>query len=302
MPNLKFLVTCTKSDLWMTKICIASIRYYYPSNEIFVIKDKLLGDFSINELVKFWNVDEITYETDMFGISASKMFFYVDENFGDDFFMVLDSDIVLMGQLDFDEFDFDVAVSVEYEKEPSRQIIRDLYFDITEMQKYGYNFPGYFFNAGQLVCKRGFLFKWKDELSEYFDFKKLPRWIKLDILPKHDQSLINYFFPKLESEKKLKIGKFDFMIWTGWESANKFSLKEIRETGVPYLLHYAGAYRNKYVSKMARPDILNYFRDFYYSRIPYGGLISNTQNVINFIEYYVFSFLRTVKRIIKTRK
>ena len=50
MSKLKFLVTCTKDDLWMTKLCIASIRYFYPINEIYLIKDLVHEKYFLYDL------------------------------------------------------------------------------------------------------------------------------------------------------------------------------------------------------------------------------------------------------------
>ena len=127
----------------------------------------------------------------------------------------------------------------------------------------------------------------------------MPRWIKLDILPKHDQSLINYLIPKLESSDKLRTGKFNFMIWTGWETSNKYSLDEITKNGVPFLLHYAGAFRNKYVKKMVRPDILFFFREFYYSRIPNGRIINIVLNIYYLFLFYFILLLRSFNKYLK---
>jgi hypothetical protein len=270
MRELKFLIVCPKSQDWMAKLCVASIRYFYPENEIYIIKDNALGKFSIDEMIKYWSVREIKYDTDVFGMSGAKMFFYADPVQEDAHYLVLDSDIVLLGRIPFGEDDFDVAISVEYKEDPRQQELKDLYFDVDQISTLGYRYPGYFFNAGQFVCRRGFLHHRREDLARYFDFDHFPRWKRLDILPRYDQSWINMYLPMMEEQGNLKIAKRDFMIWTGWEDVNKWTLDDIKNRKVPYLLHYAGAYRNQYLRKMIRPDILRFFQKYYYSRIPGG--------------------------------
>jgi hypothetical protein len=295
MSPLKFLVVCPKSQDWLSKICIASIRYFYPENEIYYIKDKLQGDFSISDLEKYWSVKELKYDTSVFGMSGAKMFFYADPVQEDDHYLVLDADIVLLGQLPLKDPNADVIVSVEYEENPYQESIRDLYFDVDKLANVGYHYPGYFFNAGQIFCKRGFLHHYKDELAKYFDFENFPRWKRLDILPKYDQAFLNMYLPMMEEEGNLSIAKEDFMIWTGWDKVNKWTLDEIKNGHVPHLLHYAGALRNQYLQKMIRPDILNFFQNFYYSRIPGGKFIL----IIGQIYYATVYYFR--KALLKIR-
>jgi hypothetical protein len=299
MSPLKFLVVCPKSQDWMSKICIASIRYFYPDNEIFYIKDDIQGEFSISDLEKYWSVKEMRYNTSFFGMSGAKMFFYADPVQEEDLYLVLDADIVLLGKLPLNESNADVIVSAEYEANPNQQSLRDLYFEINRLTDIGYQYPGYFFNAGQIFCKRGFLHDRKNELAKYFDFENFPRWKRLDILPRCDQSFLNMYLPMMEKDGKLTIAKENFMIWTGWDIVNKWTLDEIKNGQVPFLLHYAGAFRDQYLKKMIRPDILYFFQDFYYSRIPGGKFKLFIGEKYFIASYYFRQLIIKIRRIIK---
>ena len=52
--DIKVIIAVNKTDLWFCRICIASIRFYYPDVEIYIIKDELNGFFSTNEMEKLW--------------------------------------------------------------------------------------------------------------------------------------------------------------------------------------------------------------------------------------------------------
>lgn len=285
--SLKFAVFSTKNDLWFAKICVASIRYYYPDNTIYFVKDELLGEFDIGELINFWDVVELSYDTNKFGISGAKMFFYCDEILDDDYCLVLDADIILIGRLTEPSSNSDIGISIESEEDPCTNRIRDLYFDVNEPLLQPYVYPGYFFNAGQIFCRRGGLNSHKAELSRYFDFCNYPRWKRLDILPKHDQALLNYYFSKLDVASDLNICKMDFMIWTGWERSKEFSLVDVMSGKLPFLLHYAGEKRNRYLKNLKRSDLLQFFNNYYYSKIPYG-IVINGFNTFRFGLKYFF--------------
>lgn len=67
-------IICHKLDFFLTKIAVASIRYYYPNVEINLIKDELNGDFSTRDLEKYFNVNIIYIEKRKFGWTSAKVF------------------------------------------------------------------------------------------------------------------------------------------------------------------------------------------------------------------------------------
>ena len=47
----KIIVVITYKTLYFfTRICIASVRYFYPDADIYIIKDNLAGEFNTAEL------------------------------------------------------------------------------------------------------------------------------------------------------------------------------------------------------------------------------------------------------------
>ncbi len=55
-------IICHKLDFFLTKIAVASIRYYYPDVEINLIKDELNGDFATKDLEKYFKVKIVQLE------------------------------------------------------------------------------------------------------------------------------------------------------------------------------------------------------------------------------------------------
>ena len=49
-------IPCTRGDFRLTRICVASIRYWYSDIPIVLIKDLMNGDFDTTEVEKHFNV------------------------------------------------------------------------------------------------------------------------------------------------------------------------------------------------------------------------------------------------------
>lgn len=272
---INILVCCNKKDYFLTKICVGSIRYYYPEARICILKDEANGAFDTSELEQSWNVQTIGYPEKDFGWSGSKMFFYTDPRFKGERWLVIDSDIVLIGKL-LDEswaadFEDDIIVSPEETTDARNDWFTRTYFNIgkIEQQYPDYVFQRYTFNCGQMFCRPGFIER--SDIGEFFDFERFPRWKRLDIMPLVDQSLFNFLLPRMEQQGRLKLGKHPYMYWSESPLVAGLPLEKIREgTHYPALIHWAGALRIEDISKMTRPDILNFFEDFYYSKVTGG--------------------------------
>lgn len=276
---MNILVCCNKRDYFLTKICVASIRYYYPQIPIYILKDDSNGAFDTSELENTWDVSKIEYPEKKFGWSASKMFFYTDLRFSGKNFLVLDSDIVLIGRM-LDEpwaksFDEDVIISPEATLDPTTEWFTRTYFDLQVIRKEypDYEFQRYTFNCGQMFCKPGFIDR--SDVAAYFDFENFPRWKRLDLMPLVDQSLFNFMLPRMEKQGRLKVGKYPFMYWSESQEVRDITLDKVLDgKSLPMLIHWAGALRVRDTSKMTRPDILAFFETFYYSKVP-GGKIKH---------------------------
>ena len=57
--DLTIVVCCHKKDYFLARICVASIRYYYPSILIELVKDEGNGKFNTTELEKNLHVKAV---------------------------------------------------------------------------------------------------------------------------------------------------------------------------------------------------------------------------------------------------
>ena len=67
----------------------------------------------------------------------------------------------------------------------------------------------------------------------------------------------------------------------------------------PLLIHWAGALRIPLINKMTRGDILAFFEDFYYSKIPVSWIKVNGRKIKPFLIFHFKKIVYTpLKRLI----
>ena len=297
---MKILICCNKKDFFLTRICVSSIRYYYPEVDIYILKDYLNGEFSSLELEKSWNVKMLDLGIRKYGWSAAKMHFLFSQCFPNEKIFVLDSDIVFVGKLleslYSSAINFDFTVNADFHDNPHDDWVSVHYYDIDYLNSIdpNFKFPGYFFNGGQLIVTTGKIKQ--NEVIEHFDLSLFPYWKNSKYLPFVDQSLLNYIIPKKEQAGEITVNKQQFMIWSEGSESRNLDLESVKD-GEKYMLlvHWAGATRVPLLKKMTRSDILVLFENYYYSKVKFGILKQHLRKVIPFMDFY----LRTTYRLIK---
>jgi hypothetical protein len=294
MP-IKILIAVNKKDLWFCRICVASVRYFYPDIEIFLFKDEINGQFSTLEIEENWNVSLYRSNISSFGYGASKTFFLLDM-FKDDEYLILDSDIIFVSPFIesitkeyFCENDLVINADVE---NPEEDWIKNVYFNIEEVKKYdsSYEYPGYFFNTGQVFIRGG---KIKDSDLEYCFNRTYPYWMNYELFPLVDQSVYNYVFPKMEKQGNLKIGKAKFMHWSESSFVDKLNIQDIIGKNLNCgLIHWAGVFRHPVLKGMTRSDLLRYFENYYYSKISFSKFKQKSR----LVKFLLHSFQERFKR------
>jgi hypothetical protein len=291
IDQLTIVVCCNKNDFFLARICIASIRYYYPSINIELIKDPGNGKVNSREVEKYFNVKIVDLKIKKMGWSGAK-FHYLYQMPEGKKVLILDPDIVFIGPflerllpaIALCEY----VVSADENGVPDKHWARITYFDIEAIQKAypGYEYPGYFFNAGQIFLTTGAIAR--KDLDEFFNPLEYPFWKKQELFPLVDQSVYNYLLPALEADRKIRVGKEKFMIWGKSKELNSISLADIANKTVQSgLVHWAGCQRFKTVTKMSRGDILNFFEVYYYSKVRMGTTIHKLRKIIPSLDFYI---------------
>lgn len=269
MKANKVVVACFKKDLFLLRPCVASIRYWYPDVEIYLIKDFIQGPFSTHEIEKAFDVKIFPSSRKNFGWPWSKLAVILHEERNK--YLFLDSDVVLLGKvLDrLNAFDDDFIVTGGQEDQWSFNV-NTHYIDMKKMESFdpSYRFPGFTFNGGHIVMTSGLLKE--ADFEQVIGFGEAIVNKHPDIFKHGDQGPLNYGFAKAAQEEKIKLRYEDFWIWAGTPEAQQIDLNAIKtKTGIPYVLHWAGLKPVDF-RKYMRYDILKFYENYYYSKVPGG--------------------------------
>lgn len=269
MKANKVAIACFKKDLFLLRPCVASIRYWYPDVEIYLIKDYIQGRFSTSEIESAFNVKIFPASRKNFGWPWSKLAVILHEK--KDKYLFLDSDVVLLGKVlhRLNEFDDDFIVTGGQEDVSSFNV-NTHYIDMKKIKSFdpSYRFPGFTFNGGHIIMTSGMLKE--DDFESVIDFGPSIINKRPDIFKHGDQGPLNYGFVKAAQKEKIKLRYEDFWIWAGTPEAQKLELESIKnKIGTPYVLHWAGL-KPVDVRNYKRYDILKFYEGFYYSKVPGG--------------------------------
>lgn len=274
-PIDRILITCCQRDFWLTRICVASIRYWYPDIPIGLIKDTSLGDFSTVELEEVWKVSSVLAPDPPRGCYTKLEAFHLP---GRERILMLDSDIVFLGRvlelLEARDEDFVVnwGGTRPLSDEEKRRYASNGYYDMDRLREFlpGFVVPDYFFNAGQMLITTSLVPR-----------ERVEGWLKgtpprqavrhSEFVFCEDQGILNIVLGGMAQEGRCSLGICDFVRWSIHpEMVRSIDLGEIRERrGIPALLHWAER-KSFFKSGLIRGDILGFFEDYYYSRITQG--------------------------------
>jgi hypothetical protein len=267
-------IACYKNDVRLARILATSIRKWYPSIPIKLIKDEFHGTFDTREFEKVLNVSTLDTHTNQFGWFMSKFEIYFR---GDKHrCLILDADMVFLGPV-IDELErYDEDFVVRHEEPPDLEFINKLYFDLEKLRQFDPNFsvPSFTFNAGGIVATTGILKR--SDFDSFVRWTTPPQFIRPDIF-NADQGILNYLLMKKCAQGEISLARCDFMDFPYTPRGMAIELSEINQSS-PYkfLLHWAGVRFKDTAApdfgNSPRSDILLHFEKMYYDLIPFGAL------------------------------
>jgi lipopolysaccharide biosynthesis glycosyltransferase len=293
-----------KQGYFLSRLCISSIRYFYPDIDIWLVRDYLNGHFDTRELEQAFNVRILDLGIEKFGWSAAKVHLMFAEQFRGRKVLSLDNDIIFAGRflekLSASAADCDFVVNPDYQPDPRAEAVKRHYYDYDKVMEFdpSFRYPGYVFNGGQMVITPGTLDR--QQLKPLFDLDAFPYYNKLDVFYQYDQSLLNYFLPRQDQDGAIRLGTFPMMLWSDAEETKALSLQRLKE-GSDYqcLIHYAGVTRVSDLSRMTRPDILLFFEDYYYQHVPNGRMVKRLRRTAAKIDFRLRHIYRKLRSFIK---
>ncbi|WP_404420337.1 hypothetical protein [Nibricoccus sp. IMCC34717] len=266
----RVIVMCWKRDFHFARLCLTSIRYFYPKIPLHLIKDTGAGDFDTRELER-----RIGVKTE--GLAApyrspfGKLTPLFDERFGR--YLFVDADQLMIGPV-LDRLGGcteDFIVSMDPPLNDSRRVA-ELYFDSEVVRKMDPSFspPGWYFNSGQFVATAGKLTR--ADFEPFLPWR-LPLRLVAKTFPFLDQSVVNYVFPKAAQEGRITLGRCEFSELARTPYFWNVSIESIRKRNAnPILVHWAGQPRT-FFPLMRRGDLFAFFEREYYRGLKGGPLI-----------------------------
>jgi len=283
----KIYITCCKNDVLFTRICVASIRYWYPQIPVYLIKEYLYGDFNTSEIEKNWNVSVLSTNRKKFGRGFPKyeaLFLQNGERV-----LAIDSDIVFGGRVieALEVFDEDFIVSGGKVDDYHSAYVKNFFY-IDQLFKYdpSYIFPGFCFNSGQIVATCGEIAE--SDFADFVDWSSAPLIKKRPNIIHMEQGILNYVLTKKLQLGQISIKFISFHWWAnGVNNKEPILLKIKNGDGFPTLIHWAGE-KVPILSRLALKDVLYLYEDFYYSKIKFGVFLRYFRYLYMYFKYAFF--------------
>jgi len=260
-----YLAACAR-DARLTRICVASIRYFYPDVPISILAGDILQRGLAEELHKYWNVGLTELPIGDFGWGFVKL----EPLFGPpgQRFMVCDVDTAFTGRVLDVRANSDAPFFVDNEQLSDADFKR-LYYDWDKLREID---PKVIsarsaFNVGQWFGTAGLVKR--EEFDRWLDWK-LPRRLRYpDLFMGGDQGVVNYVVLQKEAYEGLRIERHTIMRWPGHSMEGLDVASVSAGIALPLVIHWAGM-KTILLRNMVGGDLLQFFEDHYYTRVPYG--------------------------------
>lgn len=258
-----YLAACSR-DARLTRICVASIRYFYPDVPIQILAGDILQPGLAEELAKYWNVGVAKLPVGDYGWGFVKL----EPLFGPkgQRFMVCDVDTAFTGRVLEERAKSDAPFWVDNEDLPDADFKR-LYYDWEQLAasdpdvqsaRKAFNVGQWFGEAGH-VTREDF-----DGLLEW----TLPRVLKRpDVFMGGDQGVMNYVVLKKEAFAGLEMHREELMRWPGYGMDDLSPAAVAAGTAPARVIHWAGM-KAILLQNMVGGDLLQFFEDYYFTRLP----------------------------------
>jgi len=262
-----YLAACSR-DARLTRICLASIRYFYPDVPIKILAGDILQRGLAKELKKHWNIEVAQLPVGDFGWGFVKL----EPLFGPkgQRFMVCDVDTAFTGRVLDERAKSKAPFWVDNEM-LSDDDFKRLYFDWEKLSALDPDVQSAqrAFNVGQWFGEAGLVTR--EEFDAWLEWT-LPRRLKYpDVFMGGDQGVMNYVVLKKEAFEGLRIDRHELMRWPG-NGMDDLSPAAVRAGTAPArVIHWAGL-KAILLQNMIGGDLLQFYEDFYYSRMPLGRI------------------------------
>ena len=261
-------IAASALDSRYTRICVASVRYFYPEVPIRLLAGGPLQRGLEDELRRYWNVVTADFPRRDYGwgfVKLEPLFRPPGERF-----LILDSDTVMTGPVLglADERDEELIVDDEMQS-PERA--KAIYYDCAKAAEEGspIRSPAFLFNTGQWFGKSGMLSR--EDFSGLVEWGFPPRLVNPRVFKNGDQGVFNFVVNEQARLEKIRVARVPLMRWPGHGMQGLDADKVAMRTAAPLVVHWAGMKKAR-LRDMVGADLLAYFEANYYKRIPAGAV------------------------------
>ncbi|HWF78732.1 MAG TPA: hypothetical protein VN694_16325 [Caulobacteraceae bacterium] len=260
-----YLAACAR-DARLTRICLASIRYFYPDAPIQILAGDRLQPGLAEELKKHWNIEVTELPPGDYGWGLVKL----EPLFGPpgQRFLVMDVDTAFTGKVLDVRAKSDAPFFVDDEALSDADFKR-LYYDWEKLEAIDPDVQcaRKAFNVGQWFGTAGLVKR--EEFDRWVEWT-LPRKLRYpDLFMGGDQGVMNYVVLKKEAFDGLEIDRHTIMRWPGNGMEGLDAASVAAGTAPPLVIHWAGM-KATLLRDMVGGDLLQFFEDWYYERMPMG--------------------------------
>jgi hypothetical protein len=259
-------IAASAHDARYTRICVASVRHFYPDIPIRLLVGGHLQRGLVDELRQYWNVGTANLPKGDYGWGFVKL----EPLFGPsgERFLVLDSDTLLTGQvLDiWDEFPAPFLVDDEQQSEANT---KRLYYNWEHVREVDQDArpPEFVFNSGQWFGTAGVLTR--DNFAPWLEWT-IPRTISPQgYFMNGEQGILNYVLNQKATIDGLRIERRKIMCWPGHSMEGLDAETVSKRVAAPRVVHWAGVKKARQ-RDMTGADLLSCFERVYYQRLPVG--------------------------------
>jgi len=278
-------VTASARDARLTRICVASIRHFYPDAPIRLLVGGALERGLEEELARYWNVQRAPIPVGDWGWGFVKL----EPLFGPagERFLVVDSDTVFTGRV----LETWACSQADFLVDDEQQTVADthrLYYDWQTVATIdpAARPPRFLFNSGQWFGTSGVLRR--EDFDPFIDWSRMPpKHRQADIFMPGDQGVLNYVMNQKMQLYGISVAQQKIMQWPGF-GLDGICVEKVR-TGQspPLIIHWAG-YKGGRLSNFPGSDLLRYFESRYYELLPFGAALRSLRRVKYPLQYLYF--------------
>lgn len=261
-------IAASAHDARFTRICVASVRSFYPAVPIRLLAGGWLQRGLANELHKYWGVEVAQLATRDYGwgfVKLEPLFAAPGERF-----LILDSDTVMTGPV------LEVAAKhaedfIVDDEDQAPERAKAIYFDWVRAAEEGSPVwdPAFLFNTGQWFGKSGILSR--EDFKGLVEWGLPPRVCNPRVFKNGDQGVLNFVVNEQWRAGKISVARVPLMRWPGHGMKGLDASAVSRRSCPSLVVHWAGMKQARQ-RDMVGAELLAYFEKGYYRRLPMGGV------------------------------